>query len=155
MSKQKNLQPWLDYFRMLQTYEKNGFIEMQADKHEAYVTRAALMTLASFDEQSNDWLQMQSAFTAVVSNIRTYAAYLAAYQRGLKDFSPNTIAGADLPPVSKKELVAYLLQNFAIHMVSDDDTHKPLCTLLLSRKRNCIGRKSDCIEVISYMEKEK
>ena len=42
MSKRKFLQPWLDYFDMLHTYEQKGYLEVKPDKHEAFITRAAL-----------------------------------------------------------------------------------------------------------------
>ena len=44
--KHQDLQPWLDYFQMLHTYEEKGFLQVVAEKHEAYITRAALLTLA-------------------------------------------------------------------------------------------------------------
>lgn len=45
MSKTVNLQPWLDYFELLRTYQQKGFLEMHPDKGEAYITEAALYTL--------------------------------------------------------------------------------------------------------------
>ena len=43
--KNRDLQPWLDYFGLLRTYEEKGFLEVKPDRHEAYVTQAAMMTL--------------------------------------------------------------------------------------------------------------
>lgn len=155
--KHKNLQPWLDYFRLLHTYEQTGFLEMQPDKHEAYITRAALLTLAGINPEDVQSAAVPQQLTDTTRRIRTYAAYLAANQRGLKDYDPKTVLDpeADLPPIPEKELTAYLSQNFALHMVSEDAPHKPLCTLLLSTKNRHIGRKTDHIEVISYVEEMK
>ena len=156
MSKRKNLQPWLDYFHLLHTYEQTGYLELQPDKHEAYITRAALLTLAGINPEDVQSAAVPQQLTDTARRIRTYAAYLAANQRGQKDYDPKTIPdpAADLPPIPEKELTAYLSQNFALHMVSEDTSHKPLCTLLLSLKRNHIGRKTDHIEVISYVEED-
>ena len=94
--------------------------------------------------------------TAMANALLTYgdsaAAYLAAHQRGVQDFVPQTIAdpAATLPPIPEKELTAYLSQNFALHVMHDDPPHDPLLTLLLTLKNRRIGRKTDHIEVISY-----
>lgn len=170
-NKHRDLQPWLDYFQMLHTYEQKGFLEVKADKHEAYVTRAALLTLvpevvSSFKVQvsgvptdSDAAAQLETLnlkLETCVSALRTYAAYLAAHQRGVQDFVPQTLAdpAATLPPIPEKELTAYLAQNFALHVVHDDPPHDPLLTLLLSLKNRHVGRKTDHIEVISYVEEK-
>ena len=44
-SKYQDLTPWLDYLDMLQWYEQEGFLQMNPKEHEAYITRAALLTL--------------------------------------------------------------------------------------------------------------
>lgn len=128
MSKQKNLQPWLDYFRMLQTYEQKGFLEVQADKHEAYITRAALLTLLGTDETTLADQRMLTTITDFLLRIRGYAGFKS--QKGEQ----------------------YISANFALHMVSEDATHAPLCTILLSTKHNRLGRESNHIDVISYTE---
>mgnify|MGYP006872985972 CR=1 FL=1 len=128
--KHKNLQPWLDYFGLLQTYEQKGFLEVKADKHEAYVTRAALLTLAGITPDDVQSAAVSQQLTDTVRRLRTYAAFRAQQ-------------GAD-----------YLAQNFALHVVHDDPPHDPLLTLLLSLKNRHIGRKTDHIEVISYVEEK-
>ena len=130
-NKHRDLQPWLDYFDMLRTYEQKGFLEVKADKHEAYVTRAALLTLAAIAPDDVQSAAVSQQFTDTVGRLRTYAAFRAQQ-------------GAD-----------YLTQNFALHVVHDDPPHDPLLTLLLSLKNRHIGRKTDHIEVISYVEEVK
>lgn len=124
MKKRKSLQPWLDYFEMLCAYEKHGFLEMKPDKHEAYITRAALFTLSAKGERvvaSNDIL-------VVASRLRAYASYLSA-------------SCAD-----------YNKYAFAIHVVKEDEPHDLLCTLLLTRSSvwwRLLG-KTDKVDVINY-----
>ena len=50
MAKHINLPPWLDYFVMRVSYEQNGLLEIQGEKHEAYVTRAALHAMTPGDD---------------------------------------------------------------------------------------------------------
>ena len=39
MAKHKDLQPWLDYFDMLHTYEENGFLLMKPMSHSLHSIR--------------------------------------------------------------------------------------------------------------------
>ena len=96
--KHKNLQPWLDYFDMLHTYEQKGYLQMEPQKHETYVTRAALLTLvpdvvqgSRFKVQSSnaqpnlepETLNLEpgdDSLLAVVSALRTYSTSLTQTQ---------------------------------------------------------------------------
>lgn len=124
MKKPVNLQPYLDYFGMLRQYEISGFIEVMPDKHEAYITRAALHTLAPLRE----------AVPQVARHIRAYAAWEA----NVSDSSQPGIHYSNAP--------------FALHVVQEDAPHDLLYTLLLTRRRRWFSpwRKSDSIEVITY-----
>ena len=158
--KHKDLQPWLDYFAMLHTYEQKGYLEVLPDKHEAYVTLPALLTLnptPALPEGEGDAVADGKALQDTMTRIRAYAAYRAANQRGLQDFNPEifTNPNLDLPSIPEKELTAYLSQNFALHVVKPDPPHDVLLTFLLTLKRNRIGRKMEHIETISYVDEVK
>ena len=64
-----DLQPWLDYFEMLHTYEQKGFLEVFPEKHEAYITEPALFTLSPATK----------TLPSVVRRIRTYAGWRSQY----------------------------------------------------------------------------
>lgn len=127
MKKKGNIQPWLDFFDLLYTYEREGFLEVLADKHEAYVTRAALHTLGG--EAAEE--QLLANVPATARRIRAYAAFRSRSGAG------------------------YLVRPFALHVVKDEKPHDLLCTLLLSRRRRWwkLWLASDCIEVIDYTGK--
>lgn len=129
MSKHKDLHPWLDYFEMLHQYEQQGFLEMKQDKHEAYVTRAALHAMTPGD---NPVQQIENDIFETVRRLRAYAAYISLR------------SGWD-----------YNNAPFAIHVVQEEPPHDLLYTLLLTRRRRWFSpwKKSDCIEVISYNDK--
>ena len=164
MAKKKtNLQPWLDYFKMLQRYEAKGFLEVKPAEHEAYVTRAALLVLAGVDETEvkqgdimRDGMRMMRRCTALVRHLRTYAAYLAAHAEGLSTFDPRV--GYDptqpLPKIPTGPLTEYLRQPFALNVVQPDEPHDPLYTLLIETRRTWwrLWLPHDHIEVIAYDE---
>ena len=137
MSKRKNLQPWLDYFEVLQSYEGNGYLEVDAEKHEAYVTLPALLTLAGFDDEAIHKLAAMArstrAVVSVLRNIRTYAGWKSQH-------------GGD-----------YLAHGFALHVVKDDTPHDLLYTLVITSRRRWwkLWMWSDSIEVIEYATKGK
>lgn len=103
------IQPWLDYFDMLAQYEKCGFLEMKANKHEAYVTHSALFAMSVGDNQQE---QMSRALADTVTWLRNYAVYLEG-----------------------KTFRAYCAEPFAVHVVNDDAPHDLLFTVLLTRRR--------------------
>lgn len=131
MTKTTDLQPWLDYFDLLGTYERKGFIEVMPDKHEAYVTQPAIFTLA--DADVHERLQTAKAVFDVALRIRAYAAW------------------------QSQEGQPYLKQNFALHVVEPEHPHNLLYTLLLTQTRRWLRlwRKTDSIEVITYQTKRK
>jgi hypothetical protein len=128
--KRKDLQPWLDHFKMLQTYERSGYLEVMPDKHEAFVTQTALLTLLGADETTlAEYLSDQRMLTATtdfLQRIRGYAGF------------------------KSQEGGQYLAANFALHIVKDVQPHDPVCTLLLTKKRDWLRREKEHIEVIGY-----
>lgn len=131
--KHQDLQPWLDYFAILQTYEEKGYLEVTADRHEAFVTQAALLTLLGMDETASiEDITVRRRLTTAASDflqrIRGYAGFRS--QKGEQ----------------------YLNENFALHIVKDDTPHDLICTILLTTRRNWLRRKKEHIEVISYKE---
>lgn len=131
MGKNKNLQPWIDYFEMLQEYEHGGFLQTDPKKHEAYVTRAALLTLSGNEEPfeaTSASIRQLREFSDVVRRVRAYAGWRS--QEGKR----------------------YLKYSFAMHVVKEEEPHDVLCTILLSRVRPwwCPFWKRDRIETITY-----
>ena len=129
----RNLQPWLDYFEMLQAYEQKGFLEVLPEKHEAYMTQTALLTLSAVEGKDGtlaprDMLRMLSGVVKSVRRIRTYAGWKSQH-------------GGD-----------YLSRPFAMHVVRDDEPHDLLHTILLTRKRTWrrLWMKAESVEVIDY-----
>ena len=127
--KHKDLQPWLDYFDMLHTYEQKGLLELQPEKHEAYITLPALYTLTPGGD--NPTTLPTQAIPDTVRRLRTYAAFCA--QQGYD----------------------YLTHLFALHVVQDEPPHDLLLTLLLTRRRNWLRQWREEVEVIDYGEEVK
>lgn len=132
MSKTVDLQPWLEYFEMLHTYEKQGFLEVKADEHEAYVTQPALHAMSEGDDPQKQL--MDGSVEKTLSRLRIYAAWQYANKQ------------------AAKELQSYLKQNFSIHVVKDSEPYDLLYTFLLSRKRKWwkLLLKGKHIELIDY-----
>lgn len=124
----KNLQPWLDYFGMLQRYQDCGFLLMEPQKHEAYITQPAMMTLTQNIDSEVSLEHLSHAIPIIVRRLRTYAAFLAQEGKG------------------------YMEQNFAMNVVKDVEPNDPLYTVLLTRRRRwfCPWRKLDHYETIVY-----
>jgi hypothetical protein len=124
--KKNDLQPWLDYFKLLQRYESEGYLEVYPEKHEAYVTQPAIFALTPGDDPNQQLLS--GAIPETVSGIRTYAAWRS--QQGME----------------------YLDRPFALNIVKDTPPHAILCIIVLDRRRSWrhLWRKADGIEVIDY-----
>ena len=157
-NKHQDLTPWLDYFRMLQQYETKGFLEMKPQEHEAYITRAALLTLANID--AVDIQPVTSSLSDkklidLISILRAYAAYRWAPTVGQQHPVDINDPDAEIPVIPIKELTVYFSQPFATHIVKEDYPHDLLLTLLLQQKRSwrTAWRTVDTIEVIDYTEK--
>lgn len=159
MAKKKtNLQPWLDYFKMLQQYEQKGFLQMNPHEHEAYITRAALLTLSptpALPEGEGDAANGK-ALHDTLSRLRAYAAYRWAPAVGQQHPADINDPAAPLPDIPEAELTVYLSQPFAIHIVKEDYPHDLLFTLLLQQKCSwhTAWRTVDTIETIDYTERE-
>lgn len=123
----KDLQPWLDYFDMLRTHERNGLLSVKPTDGEAYVTQSALHAMSEGNDPKQ---QLKKAVPETARRIRVYAGWLSTQ-------------GTD-----------YLNQPFALHVVKDDYPHDLLYTMLLTRRRVWwrLWRKSEHIEVISYQK---
>lgn len=156
--KRTNLQPWLDYFKMLQQNEAKGFLEVKPAEHEAYITRAALLTLTGIDAENVQSAAISSqpeALADTLSRLRAYAAYRWAPVVGQQHPADINDPAAPLPAIPEAELTTYLSQPFAIHIVKEDYPHDLLLTLLLQQKRSwrTAWRTVDTIETIDYTEK--
>ena len=154
-NKHQDLQPWLDYFKMLQQYEQKGFLEIKPQEHEAYITRAALLTLSptpALPEGEGDAANGK-ALADTLSRLRAYAAYRWAPAVGQQHPVNINDPDAEIPVIPIEELTAYFSQPFAVHIVKEDYPHDLLLTLLLQQKRAWYGRRKDTIEVIDYTEK--
>jgi len=157
-SKHQDLTLWLDYFRMLQQYETKGLLEIKPQEHEAYVTRAALLTLSptpALPEGEGDAANGK-ALADTLSRLRTYAAYRSAPAVGQQHPADMNDPAAPLPVIPEAELTAYFSQPFALHIVKEDYPHDLLLTLLLQQKRSwrTAWRTVDTIEVIDYTEQK-
>ena len=140
-NKHQDLQPWLDYFEMLQQYEAKGFLQTNPKEHEAYITRAALLTLANIDAvdiQPVTSSLSDEKFIDLISILRAYAGWKAAAA------APSTISHQP----------SYISAPFATHIVKEDYPHDLLLTLLLQRKRSwrTAWQTVDTIEAIDYTE---
>jgi hypothetical protein len=158
-SKYQDLTPWLDYLDMLQWYEQEGFLQMNPKEHEAYITRAALLTLAGIDAEDVQSAAISSqpeALADTLSRLRAYAAYRWAPAVGQQHATDMNDPAAPLPAIPEAELTAYLSQPFAIHIVKEDYPHDLLLTLLLQQKRSwrTAWRTVDTIEAIDYTEQK-
>ena len=108
MSKNKDLQPWLEYFDMLRIYEYKGLLEVQPDKGEAYITLPALHAMSPGDDPME---QLKTAIPESLRRIRTYAGRKS--QQGK----------------------SFLKKPFALHVVKDEKPHDLLYTLLITSRR--------------------
>jgi len=154
--KRTNLQPWLDYFKMLQQYEAKGFLEVKPQEHEAYITRAALLTLSPTPALPEGEVDAANgkALHDTLSRLRAYAAYRWAPAVGQQHPADMNDPAAPLPAIPEAELTAYLSQPFAVHIVKEEYPHDLLLTLLLTQKRSwrTAWRTVDTIEAIDYTE---
>lgn len=137
MARHKDLQPWLDYFEMLHIYEKKGFLQIDAEKHEAYITQPALYTLTPGGFEAGDKTlsdigyirhRVASGISIVVRRLRVYAAWKSQGGNGYDRYA------------------------FAVHMVKPDEPHDLLHTIVLTTHRPWwkLWMKHDHFDVISY-----
>ena len=136
MSKKVNLQPWKDYFRMLQRHEREGFLQMKPVDHEAYVTQPALHAMTSGDDPAQQALSGAIGKTCV--HLLTYAAYLS------------------------QEGTGYMRKPFAVNVVQAEAPYDPLYTIVISRQPNPLRRwfatgptKDYAFEIVTYQDVHK
>ena len=156
-SKYQDLTPWLDYFKMLQRYEQKGFLEVKPKEHEAYITRAALLTLTpspTLSEVNVDATANGKALADTLSHLRAYAAWHSANVVGQQHPADMNDPAAEIPVIPIEELTAYFSQPFAVHVVKEEYPHDLLLTLLLQQKRSwrTAWRTVDTIETIDYTD---
>ena len=133
-----NLQPWLDYFKILQSYEEKGLLEVSPDKGEAYVTLPALLSLTDTEESPDavrcfvkDAARMTRQFAGVLRILRILRIYA-----GWKS----------------QQGESFLKKPFAMNVVEDALPHNPLFTMLLTSRRTwrSLWVMADDIDVITY-----
>ena len=142
--KNEDLQPWLDYFGLLQKYEEKGFLEVKPEEHEAYVTRAALWTLLP-DGEGSGWRLCEipsghanrKNLAQLYADTQLYVQSVANCIRAYAGFRSQQ--GAD-----------YLKKPFALHVVAEDMPHDLVNTIVLTPKKN--GKQN--FEVIAYKDKQ-
>ncbi|MBO4499195.1 MAG: hypothetical protein J5732_02950 [Bacteroidaceae bacterium] len=133
--KHKNLSPWLDYFQMLHRYEREGLLQTEVAKHEAYITQSALHAITPGEDPA---LQVTSgAILATLHHIRTYCAWMSIQGQALA-----------------KPLLQYEREPFALHVVADVKPNDPIYTLHISLRRHWWWpfRKLEKVEAINYKE---
>lgn len=139
MGKHQDLQPWFDYFELLQTYVEKGYLEVLAEKNEAYITRPAFFALCGYD----DVRQLEDTSPVAVS-------------RRIKSVTDTMACIRTYTGWKSQQGVSFIEKPFAIHVVKEDLPHDLLYTLLLTRKRVWwnFWKKTDCAEVFSYGKPE-
>ena len=122
----KDLQPLLDYFDLLQTYERKGYLELLLNKHEAYVTQPALHAMSEGDDS-----QEQLRDGSIIETVRRIQGYAAFRSTEGKD---------------------YLKQPFAINVVQTEPPYDLLYTMLITHHKSwrTLWRWRESIETITY-----
>lgn len=122
-AKHKDLQPYLDYFAILRRLIKDGYLQMEVQNHEAFVTQP---TLHAMSEGDNPVVQMRDgSLVKTARRLRVYAAWLS------------------------QEGESYLHKNFAVNVVAHDEPHDMIFTILFSPKRR-LWCWRESVKVINY-----
>lgn len=140
-----DVQPWLEYFDMLQRHIESGYLDVNLKSHAAYITHTALHAISGTEnmvqlmeeyrkrkakrELGNLAASMWFELRTTAKRIHTYYEYLA-----------TTLSVR----VSKAP--------FPVYVVADDYPHDLLYTILVTRRRLwwCPWRKKDVCEIITY-----
>lgn len=122
----KDLQPWIDYFKLLQEYEAKGYLEVMPDKNEAYITRAAIHAMTPGSDPAS-----QTGLPESARLIRAYSGWKSG------------------------QGIGYLQFPFAVHVVKEESPHDLIYTLLLTSHYRwwLPWKKSEVIEMIDYTAK--
>lgn len=121
--KRVDLGPWLSIFKMLRSCVRLDYLQMDAAKHEAYITQPAIHALSGGsdpEEQVKD-----GGIVATAGRIRDYAAWLSG------------------------EGKVYLQANFAVHVVKPDEPHDLIYTFVFTRRLRFFKWR-DKVDVITY-----
>lgn len=139
MARHKDLQPWVDYFKMLRTYEEKGFLLIEQEKYEAYVTQPALYTLAGCGF-SNRELGMGIDVPHVMTQVGHLVRRLRTYTQWKASFSNGSYPSAKKP--------------FAVHVVKDTVPYDLLQTIVLTTRHPWwkLWMPHDHFEIIDYRE---
>ena len=153
----KNITPWLDYFEMLRTYTRNGFIEVWPQKQEAYITEPALATLAG---HAADKGAMAKEILEVALRLRTFSEYIntakEAYKQHVRDLEvaeDMTATAKTLNQASDNLRRLHARHNtFALHVVEPSAPHDLRYSVLVTRKRRWFWpwSKTDIYDAITY-----
>lgn len=155
-----SVQPWLDYFAMLETYVDKGFLELAPAMNEAYITYPALFTLADTNGLVDDLkgtlrgkerkytnYQLWRNTREVVRRIQIYANYIKAIRTGLEQANEMKLS------VSSDKRI-FMEEAFAVHVVEHFAPHDLLLTILLTPRRRwwSFWKISTHYEIIKYSE---
>ena len=129
-----DIQPWMDFVEVLDRYRNRGYLEL-ASPGEAYVTMAAISTLAGIDP-------LQAA-------ARTDYAYSASLWDKLKGVARYIMVYAAYSGC------AGLPKSYAVNVVGDRMPHEPLFVILVCRRRSwrTAWRMKDCFKIVFYGQK--
>ena len=173
--KWKNLEPWLDYFDMLNTYVKAGYLEVFPSLAEAYITEPALMTLANVDDitlliegmrRNGQQLPMAKAndiwkhIRTLAGRMHVYTEYLHQSELGYEDYKKNAKQVADYPSTPQsvieasenKKKIYNVRETFALHVVETEYPHHLKYSIVRSSRRKWYWpfAKTSHYEIITY-----
>lgn len=142
MEKTKDLQPLFDYFDMLRQCERDGYLEIKTDEHEAYITQPCLFMISGVGFSTRelgydiDKPYILNAVRHTSWRILSLAAFRAA-------------------PDPKEK--GYLVRPFALHVVKPDEPHDLLYTLIVSprNRRLMPWSRARAMKVVSYDDAKK
>ena len=136
---------WLDYFKMLQQYKKAGYIEILTDKHELYITQAALFTLCDAKLEKAHPLENSDGSSVPAgspSGLLAVIRRLPFVTRRLRFYCSWLSTQGE----------AYLRQPFTIHVVKDTHPHDLMNTIVITSKRQWwkLWMWHDHFDIINY-----
>lgn len=136
MAKNVDLQPWLDYFELLKSYEANGLLDISSDKCEAFITAPALCTLAP----------KLASMGIVNMDAYTFCRRIA------RDFPDLVLRIRAYTAWKSKDGGSYLQRSFSLHVVKDERPYDLIYTILLTRRRRWWWpwRRKNHFETITY-----
>ena len=152
--KARDLQPYLDYFGMLESYVRSGYIEVLLSAHEAYITLPALHTLAGTDIYGTKH-DTAGKILDTARHIRAYAEYLNSAEDAYKKYAKAIELAPDTPfttAANRKDKDKRHSSAFALHVVADRHPHDLIFSVIIERKRRWwnMWKPTDEYEIINY-----